>query len=379
MKTPEFYRECGFEDIGYMPYPLSSEEEYPDYIKEEVLKSVDEIQAHQGKNTVTFAFITDIHYALNHNHTVRFKRTMRAYREIAKRAQVDMLILGGDYTNEGCREYKTKCFRELRALIDREKYFPVNGNHDDGSIWDKAYILADKATNHLTHKELYRLFYNHLPQLGAKTDETDGALYYLYDDEAKKTRYIFLDCCDVPYVFDENGGLKYHAQWLFAMSQAQLDWLTGTALKFDEEGWNIVFSTHSLLREGDIGNPPEIAENMELLRRIVLAYNEGANISESFGSGDFERHVKADFSEYTRGEIVGFFVGDYHLDAVDRYGTMPLVLVGNAVMYDKADYYVKRHDGDKTELLFDVVTIDRDERKIYTVRVGAGENREIDY
>ena len=85
-------------------------------------------------------------------------------------------------------EYKTKCFRELRALVDREPYFPVNGNHDDGSIWDTQYIFADKATNHLTHTELYNLFYNHLPKLGAEFDGDNHSLYYMYNDRAKKGR-----------------------------------------------------------------------------------------------------------------------------------------------------------------------------------------------
>lgn len=379
MKTPEFYRECGYEDIGYMPVALSSSDEYPDYIKEEVLRSVREIQEHQNENTVTLAFMTDIHYALNYNHTVRFGRTMRAYREIAKRAEIDMLIMGGDYTNEGCKAYKSEAFRELRALIDRERYFPVNGNHDDGSIWDTQYIKNDKAVNHLTHTELYRLFYNHLPACGAEFDEKNHALYYMYNDYTKKMRYIFIDSCDVPYIFGDDGHLKYHAQWLFAMSQAQLKWLCEKALQFDEDGWGVVFATHSVLRENEIPNPPGITENMEVFRRILLAYKKGEDINEEFGEGDFKRSVNAEFSKYTRGDIVGVLVGDYHTDAVDHYEDIPLLLTGNSVMYDKADYCVKRYDGDKSELLFDVVTIDKKLRKIYVVRVGAGENRETDY
>ena len=38
-----------------------------------------------------------------------------------------------------------------------------------------------------------------------------------------------------------------------------------------------------------------------------------------------------------------------------------------------------RRDGDETELLFDVVTVDPEKRKIYVVRVGSGENREVEY
>lgn len=378
-KTKEYYRACGYEDVGYMPVPLSTEEEYPDYIEREVLKSVDEIQKYQNEKTSTVAFMTDIHYALNHNHTVRFQRLMRAYREIAKRVAPDMLIFGGDYTNEGCKEYKTKCFRELRALIDREPYFPVNGNHDDGSIWDKAYICADRATNHLTHTELYKLFYNHLPKLGASFDENNPSLYYLYNDHAKKVRYVFLDACDVPYIFDEEGKLKYHAQWLFAMSQKQLDWLCSCALKFDEPGWSVLFVTHSLLLPAEVEHPPEISKNMELLRRIVLAYQKGENYSESFGEGDFARNIYAPFQSKIRGDIIGFLVGDYHCDDVVYYDGIPLILTGNAVMYDKGAKNRVRRDGDETELLFDVVTVDPEKRKIYVVRVGSGENREVGY
>lgn len=379
MKTKEFYRECGYEDIGYMPVPLLSEEEYPDYIEAEVLKSVDEIQKCQNEKTSTVAFMTDIHYAMNHNHTVRFKRLMRAYKEIAKRVAPDMLILGGDYTNEGCKEYKTKCFRELRALIDREPYFPVNGNHDDGSIWDKAYIHADKATNHLTHTDLYKLFYNHLPKLGAEFDEDNHSLYYMYNDCAKKVRYVFLDACDVPYILDDEGKLKYQAQWLFAMSQKQLDWLCSKALKFDDPGWSVMFITHSLLLPQEVDNPPEISKNMELLRRIVLAYKKGENYSENFGDGDFERKVDAPFNDYIRGDIIGFLVGDYHYDDVVYYDDIPLILTGNAVMYDKGEKNRVRRNGDETELLFDIVTVDKEKRKICVVRVGSGENREVKY
>ena len=42
-------------------------------------------------------------------------------------------------------------------------------------------------------------------------------------------------------------------------------------------------------------------------------------------------------------------------------------------------YSVPRIDGDKSELLFDIVTIDRDKRIIYTTRIGAGRDKKINY
>ena len=114
----------------------------------------------------------------------------------------------------------------------------------------------------------------------------------------------------------------------------QLDWLCGSALKFDEPGWSVMFA-HSLLFAGGGENPPEIAKNMELLRQIVLAYKKGENYSKNFGEGDFERKIDAPFESYTRGDIIGFLVGDYHYDDVVYYEDIPLILTGNAVMYDK--------------------------------------------
>ena len=55
---------------------------------------------------------------------------------------------------------------------------------------------------------------------------------------------------------------------------------------------------------------------------------------------------------------------------------IPVIYIGNVIMYK---YAVPRIDGDKSELLFDIVTIDRKNRVIHTTRIGAGEDRTINY
>ena len=213
MKEPEHYLKCGYEDHGYVSPELSSSEVYPDYIREEVMETVRSVQEHQKHETVTFGFMTDLHYAMSYNHEVRMKRNINAYKEICKRAQVNFLALGGDYTNEGCKKYKSDCFRELRALLEGVEYYPANGNHDDGSIWDKAYLKIKGQKDMLSHDELFRLFYNHLPQKGIKVK--NHALYYYMDDRNSKMRYIFLDSNDVPDTLDEEGERKYLGQYFF--------------------------------------------------------------------------------------------------------------------------------------------------------------------
>ncbi len=377
MESPEYYEKVGYEEGGYMPPVLSSSDEYPDYIEAEVMESVKSIQEHQGFDTFTFGFMTDLHYASCYNHYIRMKRNVNSYREITKRAHVDRLILGGDYTNEGCKEYKADCFRELRAHFADVDYYPINGNHDDGTIWDKSYLKAEKSTNHLTHEDLYKLFYNHLPSKGAEFDKKNEGLYYLINDKVNKVRYVCLDSNDVPYIFDENGKLKYDGQHLFIMSQAQLDWLCNTALSFDEEGWSVLFFSHSHLAEGE-DRPLFI--NLYCMREIIAAFKHREKCSFTYGEGDFKRYVDADFSKGIGAEVIGCFIGDHHIDRVDTYRGVVYVLTANSVNYYAGQpTWVPRGDGDKREILYDIVTVDKKQRKMFITRVGAGEDRTVEY
>ena len=392
MKTSEYYKSIGYEDHGYISPELSSADTYPDYIKNEVSQSVSDILKHQGYNTVTFAFITDIHYALTFNHEIRMKRTVNAYKEIAKRVHIDKLILGGDYTNEGCKEYKTKCYNELRAQLSGIDYFPVNGNHDDGTIWDIAYIKSDKSTNHLTHEELYTLFYNHIDEKGAVYDRNNRSLYYYIDDKVKKVRYICLDSSDVPYIYND-GQLMYNGQWIYSISEKQLKWLVNDALKFDEEGWSTALFVHTVaLPSGDRQNLGEIPSEdkltvketrvtMPALNDIIDAYKEGKHCQTDYNIKNFEIHIDVDFSKRIRADVIGVFVGDYHIDKVEKTKSgVPYILTANSVTYyNGSPESVKRCDGDKTEMLFDVVTVNKDTKEIFITRVGAGENRNIKY
>lgn len=379
---PQHYIDCGYEDCGYVSPELSSSEEYPDYIKEEVENSVRKILSHQNFDTVTFGFMTDIHYALSYNHKIRFRRTMNAYREIAKRVFIDKLFLGGDYTNEGCKEHKTKCFNELRAEFDEVNYFPVHGNHDDGTIWDKFYIENDKDENHLDHGELYKLFYNHIPSKGAQLDKDNPSLYYLVDEPSTKTRYVCLDMNDIPYIFNDKGILKYRGQHLFTMSQKQLDWLVNKALRFDEDGWSVAFVAHCVSRPS-AGVPEEetMVSRLIVFNKIISAFKSGGVAKASLDDGEISYNIDVDFKEYTKADIIGVFVGDYHTDAVEKDDVgIPYILTANAVMYCTSNpNYVQRYDGDKTEILFDIVTVDKNKRKIFITRVGAGEDRIVEY
>ncbi len=364
------FADIGYVNFGYFSPELSSDNKYPEYIRKNVLEAVEKIQNVQNRSSVTFAFMADIHYSKTHNHDIRTSRLMNAYKEIKKRVNIDMLILGGDYTNDGNKNYKITNYRELRAHLDNESYFPVNGNHDDNSIWG-LYINADTSTHHLTSDELYNLFYNHLPKFGAKFDKKNPGLYYYVDDEASKLRYIFLDMSDIPYKVDENGKLIYTKQHTFALSQNQLDWLTNEALMFSEEGWDIIVVAHTF------SHTEYEEKNLTVVNDILDAYKNGERIKKEYYEDDFFVKINADFKNKKRGNIIALFAGHHHADIVKYTNAgLPIIFTGCTIMYN---YGVKRTDGDKSELLFDIVTVDRNSKKLHITRVGAESDRIVEY
>lgn len=375
--TKEEFIKAGYVNFGYISPELSSKDTYPEYIKENVTEAIEKIKKIQNEKTVTFAFMTDIHYSSTENHDIRTKRLMNAYEEIKNAVGIKMLILGGDYINDGTKEYKINNYRAFREYLKNEKWFPVNGNHDDNSIWDEC-IENETSENHLTTEEMYDEFFSHLPNQNVKFGKDGKVLYYYFDDAEDKIRYICIDASDIPYSVDEKGKLNYVKQHLYAISQEQINWLTNEALVFDEEGFSVVFIAHTFPRwTNDEDAEYDNLRFLEPLGDIIDSFNSGSDIEKKYFENEFENIVKADFSKYKRANVIACFGGHYHAD-FEQYSktSIPFIYTGNVMMYK---YRVPRIDGDKSELLFDVVTIDKENRTIYTTRVGVGENRKIPY
>ena len=203
-------------------------------------------------------------------------------------------------------------------------------------------------------------------------------LYYLYNDTEQKVRYIFLDTNDIPYSIDENGKLNYTKQHLFALAQNQLDWLVNEALCFEEDGWDIIIVSHNFYKFAESGRSNQESERLKVLGDVIDAYQNGEDFAGNYFENEFSVHCKAEFSRVKRGHIIACFAGHNHADFAEyTNGGIPVIYTSNLMMYQPCT--PARNDGDKSELLFDVVTIDRKEKEIYMTRVGAGEDRVIQY
>ena len=375
MPTIEEFKQKGYVYFGYISPELSSSDTYPDYIKECVDDCVNKIQQIQNRNTVTLGIMADTHYSHNFNHNIRVTRVMNAYREISKRVHSDNLIVAGDFVNDGYMDYKTLGYKELRAHLKEFDYLPVNGNHDENSIWDEV-IRAEVIENRLNSKQVYNLLFNHLPSLGAKFNEKNPGLYYYLDDENRNIRYIFLDICDYP-------DIHFNTWYMYmAMSQEQIDWLINEALNVTEDT-DIIITAHSFafpskIKDGTVTDKDD--DRIYYLNYILDAYKNGGRIQQKFGNDEFEVNVEADFSNRKRGNIIGCFAGHHHKDIIEYSDSgIPYIYIANFMMYNEPANGLERLDGDKSEMLFDMVTIDRKKRTIYLTRVGAGEDREVNY
>mgnify|MGYP003302373909 CR=1 FL=1 len=373
MPTPQEFIEKGYVYFGYFPPEMESEELYPHYIKEEVEDTVQKIKSYQNENTVTFGFMTDLHYAPTNDHDICLSRTVNAYKEIAKQVGCDTLLLGGDLGANGNKQFATEAFVRFHKHFDGVRHFPITGNHDDNTIWQKC-IDSPTSDHHFTHKELYELLFSHLPKYGVKTGGED-ILYYYVDDAENKMRYICLDISDIPFIMEE-GNLKYRGQNTFVLSQKQVEWLTKTALDFKEDGWGAVIVSHSALCKNTRLKAEEYESNyLDVVNETINAFVGRKKVQKEMFDGDFRIKLDADFTN-AKSQIYAVVLGHFHDDIIVNE-TVPYIATANSSMYNSQFY--KRNQGDKTELLFDFITIDKAKRKIYITRVGQGEDRETNY
>ena len=374
----DYYAKWQQQENTQFKLELYGDDKYPDYLAQEAANTIFDIQTHPSKNLASIAFITDFHYTPTANDSLALTRAVNTYKDIASKVETDGIVLGGDYLCEGSKEARLEIFKEFRSHFEGTRYFPVNGNHDDGYIWDNVYIQLKEDINHFDRPDMYKALYDHLPGEGAVLNEKDPeALYYYFDNTEKKVRYIVLDGHN--YV-DENGTVIKPG--LGGMGQKQMDWLANEALKFDEEGWTVLVFMHMMQK-------PETSTTAHTrthyaVRMVLDAYKAGTSISGIIPEDEtVPNRVECnyDFSNYKRAEIAGLVAGHWHIDLVEYTpGGIPYIFTEAFVENNK--HLTEKHKriaGTKSEILFDVISIDTNSKMLYISRVGSGLDRRISY
>lgn len=248
--------------------------------------------------------------------------------------------------------------------------FRIKGNHDDNR-W--AVCTNSNASLFITDEE----WTDACDVDWATTMEgsTKGSKQYYYKDFAEdKIRVIALDTQNIPYTWDGSSNVSFN----FGFNQEQLNWLATEALDFsdksDKAEWGVVLLMHALAY--DAGNT---VINFSGFGDIMTAFMNGT--SGEYSNDDTlapVTKVAYDFTAQGKMEVICIFNGHTHTDGDGKMWGMKFITTGSSLP-DSSDAIPDRDLYTKNEDLWDIMTIDRTNRKIYATRFGAGADREFSY
>ena len=123
----------------------------------------------------------------------------------------------------------------------------------------------------------------------------------------------------------------------------------------------------------------KIGSHNDTLNSLIVTVDEEITYTESEGGGYDAVSVDCDFSN-AKGDLVGYFSGHAHVDmAQEQNGFRQVITRCDAQTENDATLRAERLEGTPTEQSLDVFTVNKAERKIYATKIGAGDDRIINY
>ena len=311
---------------------ISNSNNIPAYWQDELDNGVREINEKMclaGSNKSAFLFYTDTHWDSGS------KMSPVLLKYLSQNTGMNKTIFGGDVVNTESLDYDTMAYLwEWRSMIDGlPNHHSVIGNHDDGNkennLFSKQYIygylFADEETSDMV--------------------KGDGFYYYI-DNPAEKTRYLYLDTS-------------------YEGVTAKQKTFIENALISTKDDWHIVVVSH-IWYQPDYDRYSErpvplvgLDKNAQIIADILDAYNARTGI----------------FAEC--GAWVEFCIGGHiHYDYDGQTaGGIPIILIETEGSHIRGAYTYNK--GTTEESAVSGIIADYENRKIYVVRVGRGESREI--
>lgn len=370
------------------PDPLAETEQT--YIVAESDRVISDMSRYMGENTSSFAFVTDLHYMGTPDITYITKNITRALNRIGANGALRFVAFGGDNLAETSPDIaahlvRARKFSSLLSGIEIP-YIVLKGNHDDNSI--SSYIQTGGYNTfgyEMSDSQFYYYFWRNHSDIFEESDREDG-LYGYTDLAESKTRVIFLNSSDIPYIV-RDGALVYTGIHDYGYSGEQLSWLAGTALDFSAKevpsDWGVILIEHIPFSTQMYDD--SVRNNADVLNGILAAYAAGGTYTASNETGDFPYSVSVDFTTQGPGEIIAEICGHNHCDqdlcnnGILEVSTMQAGTddVGYHAAVDGETYRKVVNSADETA--FDVFTVDRELGILAATRYGAGKNRLFHY
>ena len=332
-----------------------------------------------GNHDFMFTFATDCHFPPDDEKSY-YNPTNEVIKAIDDNFHVDAIINGGDSDIYGSkkRTYALGCYDHVFKNLPQDKIVYCMGNHDWNGVsgisyqQDEDWMLDNSMTN--------TLFMRHNTDAVFPASATDDVKYFYRDFTDKKIRVIVLNTSDVDVSFT-NGIVDIDPLAALGVRQAQITWLTETALNVPDDDWHIIIFMHVGLYINAEGFPANNALiNRESIQAILSAYVNKTTYSysetDSTYNGYFDISGSGSFANY-HGTLVGVFSGHAHTDGYcDDDGF-------NAIQTECSylDYNQKPQRLPRTidEVAVDCVAINKTAKTISITRFGYGDDRSYTY
>ena len=304
----------------------TDEESIPSYWKTYLDAKIAEINAKTetyGASADAFIFITDQHL----QGSLDYSASLINY--ITKNTSIKKVVMGGDIVQGSSSD--NALLREYMELFsDETLVMSIRGNHD---VWGNA-----------TENSFYDIM---LRPIVDKVDMFDE-LFYSYDNEAQKIRYIFTDS-----TYASTDGTSN------LTSNEQIAWMKSKILELDSD-WTTLIFHHGIWTAGT-GETIEINNDGQLMIDAIDSIYDEVRCTIA---GIYSGHAHRDY--------LGYSEKGYALVAT----TLDCSSSGQSI-YDVIN--PTRTSGTTTEQTFDVVFLNPSANSFETIRIGAGDNRSFNY
>lgn len=319
---------------------------------------------------------------------------------------VKYIINTGDNSNGFPARDKNISIGEMQSLSNVlsnvEDIIPLQliGNHDTNVEEDGSQNIPNTYTQALTKKE--QADYNIVPFnkngviLGSRVigGETVYDTYYYLDDATHKIRFIAIDYQDYPIEpqTQESHGvnfdatkMKYHFGYI--LSQRQLDWLVG-ALMSTPEDYGIILLSHQI--PDPMYTTGDFYQGIDLIPDIIDAYKRRTSffkISEindrsGYRWPELDTTVNCDFSVKSQTEFICILGGHIHTrEIIEVVSGKNIVAITSANLFQggfslnvvyRLPHLKRLYRGsENTRNSFNIISINRESRKITVVKAGA--------
>ncbi len=370
---PEECPICHSPFLYFDPIVKNEKQFIPEYWNDYLDKKIEEIHKNQikaGTNSSSFALITDLHWASNEKHSAAILK------KVMDDCGIPFFFNGGDVVCGSGICPASSLTREIsefnEAFIElAEKCIPVQGNHD---ACYSTFPIPMYYKESLKKAEMYEYYFRPYTQYKNHVFGPDG--FYCYaDDLQHKMRYISINTF-IKYTDElrEDGLPVCDGAHTTGIMQEQLDWLAHVALDVPSPDWTVVVCSHIPLYY--------MSANFGVAMGICDAFRKHTKYSTTRtdeNRPNFNVEIDVDFTG--RGGDLAIWVGGHtHFDEtrITTSGIISTATLNDSIHNDSHSEFLHTK-GTVTEHAFDVFTIDKNNHKIYTTRIGCGENREFEY